>query len=118
MVTTRSIWLSRLPHVCYTDERTESFQKVKLSQGYIQYTAATLKTRVNLFHQILFTSAMLPALFISGRTCATRLHRRWGRPLEVGLQEQASNHLKLHLLRAGVVSVKEKALVKVSGMNQ
>jgi hypothetical protein len=34
------------------------------------------------------------------------------------LQERAPNHLKLHLLRAGVVSVKEKALVKVSGMNQ
>ncbi len=41
-----------------------------------------------------------------------------GRPLGVGLQEQAPNHLKLHLLRAGVVSVKEKALVKVSGVNQ
>ena len=41
-----------------------------------------------------------------------------GRPLGVGLQEQASNHLKLHLLRAGVVSVKGKAFVKVSGMNQ
>ena len=32
-----------------------------------------------------------------------------GRPLEAGLQEQASNHLKLHWLRAIVVSVKEKA---------
>jgi len=32
-----------------------------------------------------------------------------GRPLGVGLQKQALNHLKLHLLRAGVVSVKEKA---------
>lgn len=41
-----------------------------------------------------------------------------GRPLGVGLQEQAPNHLKLHLLRAGVVSVKEKALLEVSGMNQ
>ncbi len=32
-----------------------------------------------------------------------------GRPLEAGLQKQASNHLKLHWLRASVVSVKEKA---------
>jgi len=31
------------------------------------------------------------------------------RALEAGLQEQASNHLKLHWLRAIVVSVKEKA---------
>jgi len=32
-----------------------------------------------------------------------------GRPLEVGLQEQTSNRLKLQGLRALVVSVKEKA---------
>ena len=32
-----------------------------------------------------------------------------GRPLEVGLQEQASNHLKLRGSRARVVSVEEKA---------
>jgi hypothetical protein len=32
-----------------------------------------------------------------------------GRPLGAGLQEQASNHLKLHWSRAIVVSVKEKA---------
>ena len=32
-----------------------------------------------------------------------------GRPLGTGLQEQVSNHLKLRRLRAGVVSVKEKA---------
>jgi len=31
-----------------------------------------------------------------------------GRPLEVGLQEQASNHLKLRALRASVVSVDGK----------
>ena len=31
-----------------------------------------------------------------------------GRPLEAGLQEQASNHLKLRWSRARVVSVKEK----------
>ena len=31
-----------------------------------------------------------------------------GRPIEVGLQEQASNHLKLHWSRAIVVSVEEK----------
>ena len=48
------------------------------------------------------------------RNCA----RDEGGPLGAGLQEQAPNHLKLHLLRAGVVSVKEKALVKVSGVNQ
>ena len=33
-----------------------------------------------------------------------------GRPLGAGLQEQASNHLKLHWSRAIVVSVKEKVL--------
>jgi hypothetical protein len=32
-----------------------------------------------------------------------------GGPLGAGLQEQASNHLKLRWLRARVVSVKEKA---------
>jgi hypothetical protein len=32
-----------------------------------------------------------------------------GRPLEAALQEEASNHLKLHWLRVSVVSVKEKA---------
>ena len=32
-----------------------------------------------------------------------------GRLLGAGLQEQASNHLELHWLRAIVVSVKEKA---------
>ena len=32
-----------------------------------------------------------------------------GRPLEAGLQEQASNHLKLLWLRAMVVSVEEKS---------
>jgi hypothetical protein len=32
-----------------------------------------------------------------------------GRPLGAGLQEQASNHLKLLWSRARVVSVKEKA---------
>ena len=32
-----------------------------------------------------------------------------GRPLEVGLQERASNHLKLRGSRARVVSVEEKA---------
>jgi hypothetical protein len=34
-----------------------------------------------------------------------------GRPLEVGLQEQASNHLKLLGSRVRVVSVEEKAEV-------
>jgi hypothetical protein len=42
-----------------------------------------------------------------------------GRPLEVGLQEQASNHLKLLWSKAMVVSVKEKARHKtVSGVDQ
>ena len=42
-----------------------------------------------------------------------------GRPLGAGLQEQASNHLKLHWLRVIVVSVKEKARQKtVSGVSQ
>ena len=35
-----------------------------------------------------------------------------GRPLGVGLQEQAPNHLKLRWLRARVVSVKEKSWLK------
>ncbi len=42
-----------------------------------------------------------------------------GRPLGAGLQEQASNYLKLHWLRVIVVSVKEKARQRtVSGMSQ
>ena len=41
-----------------------------------------------------------------------------GRPLGAGLQEQASNLLKLHWSRAIVVSVKEKAPRKVSGEDQ
>jgi hypothetical protein len=42
-----------------------------------------------------------------------------GRPLGAGLQEQASNHLKLHWLKPIVVSVKEKARQKtVSGEDQ
>jgi hypothetical protein len=32
-----------------------------------------------------------------------------GRPFEIGLQEQVSNHLKQLLLRVVVVSVKEKS---------
>jgi hypothetical protein len=32
-----------------------------------------------------------------------------GRPLGVGLQDRASNHLELHRLRVGVVSVEGKA---------
>jgi hypothetical protein len=40
-------------------------------------------------------------------------------PLEAGLQEQASNHLKLLWLRATVVSVKEKSRHRiVAGMDQ
>ncbi len=39
-----------------------------------------------------------------------------GRPLEVGLQEQASNHFKLHGLRGRVASVEGKGMAKtVSG---
>ena len=37
-----------------------------------------------------------------------------GRPLGVGLQEQAPNHLKLPWLRAWVVSVKEKSRHKIA----
>ena len=40
-----------------------------------------------------------------------------GRPTRVGCQEQALNHLKLLLLRAMVVSVEEKAILKSSGMD-
>jgi len=45
------------------------------------------------------------------------------RPLEAGLQEQASNHLDLRWLRARVVSVKEKAhrkmcQVRINGARQ
>ena len=36
-----------------------------------------------------------------------------GRPLETGLQEQVSNHLKLLWSRAMVVSVKEKARQRI-----
>lgn len=61
--------------------------------------------------------------------CATNLHKKGGvvnarncerdegRPLEAGLQEQASNHLKLLWSRARVVSVKEKACRDMSGRN-
>jgi hypothetical protein len=42
-----------------------------------------------------------------------------GRPLGVGLQEQAPNHLKLRWLRARVVSIKEKSWHKTTaGMVQ
>jgi|GEM_PF-3486375 hypothetical protein len=41
-----------------------------------------------------------------------------GRPLKAGLQEQALNHLKLQGLRAGVVSVEEKAGRNLSGRRQ
>jgi hypothetical protein len=37
-----------------------------------------------------------------------------GRPLGVGLQEQAPNHLKLRWLSARVVSVKEKSRHKIA----
>ena len=37
-----------------------------------------------------------------------------GRPLGVGLQERAPNHLKLPWLRAWVVSVKEKSRHKIA----
>jgi len=41
-----------------------------------------------------------------------------GRPAGVGCQEQASNHLKLLLLRASVVSVEEKLRKKnLAGTN-
>jgi hypothetical protein len=38
--------------------------------------------------------------------------RDGGGPLGAGLQEQASNHLKLRWLRARVVSVKDKSRLK------
>jgi hypothetical protein len=42
-----------------------------------------------------------------------------GRPLGVGLQEQAPNHLNLRWLKARVVSVKEKSRQKtVAGVGQ
>jgi hypothetical protein len=45
---------------------------------------------------------------ISVRDCA----RDGGGPPGAGLQEQASNHLKLRWLRARVVSVKDKSWLK------
>ncbi len=49
------------------------------------------------------------------RNCA----RDEGNPLEAGFQEEASNHLKLRRLNAGVVSVKEKSRLRiVAGMDQ
>ena len=45
--------------------------------------------------------------------------RDGGGPLGAGLQEQASNHLKLLWSKAMVVSVKEKACQRImSGMDQ
>ena len=44
-----------------------------------------------------------------GEGAPRRCMKDEGRPLGAGLQEQASNRLKLHWLRAIVVSVKEKA---------
>ncbi len=49
----------------------------------------------------------------STRKYATKLHGDGGRPLGAGLQEQASNHLKLLWSNVRVVSVKEKAPCKV-----
>ncbi len=49
------------------------------------------------------------------RNCA----RDEGRPLGAGLQEQASNYLKLLWLRIRVVSVKEKSWLRImAGMDQ
>ena len=45
--------------------------------------------------------------------CCTRDE---GRSLEIGMQVQVSNHLKLLWLRVMVVSVKEKARLNWSGM--
>jgi hypothetical protein len=59
--------------------------------------------------------------YVRGRLCATKAHRRTkssvqlccirdeGRPLEAAIQVEASNRRKLRWLRAGVVSVTEKA---------
>ena len=43
-----------------------------------------------------------------GASAPRRCMEDAGRPLGAGLQEQASNHLKLHWKRARAVSVKEK----------
>jgi hypothetical protein len=43
----------------------------------------------------------------SFQSCAA--HEDEGGPLEAALQEEVSNHLKLHWLRVNVVSVKKKA---------
>jgi hypothetical protein len=52
--------------------------------------------------------------------CATTTAQEMrDRPLGAGLQEQAPNHLKLHWLRAFVVSVEEKGMATtVSDMVQ
>ena len=54
-------------------------------------------------------------LFLDGvRNCA----RDEGRPLGAGLQERASNHLKLLWSRARVVSVKEESWLRImAGMD-
>jgi hypothetical protein len=44
--------------------------------------------------------------------------RDGGRPSEIGLQGQVSNHLERHRLNAFVVSVKEKAQPNASGTNR
>ena len=49
------------------------------------------------------------ALQISARNCT----RDEGGPLGAGLQEQASNHLKLRWSKARVVSVEEKSRQKI-----
>ena len=40
-----------------------------------------------------------------------------GRPFEIGFQEQVSNHFKLLLSKATVVSVEEKAELNSSGVD-
>ena len=54
-------------------------------------------------------------LFLDGvRNCA----RDEGKPLGAGLQERASNHLKLLWSRARVVSVREKSWLRImAGMD-
>jgi len=52
------------------------------------------------------------SLFVGVSAPRSYTRRDEGRPLGVGLQEQAPNHLKLHGLRAFVVSVDGKGMTR------
>jgi len=64
------------------------------------------------FKQYSPTSDMVQTSHFAGESAPRGCTRDEGRPLEVGLQEQASNRLKLHGLRALVVSVEGKGMAK------